>query len=308
MKTYDELKQQWNSCHGQGQVLVDSTHPLRMYLNINVDGNKEILIPVKHPEKRFKSTASIGIRNYENKDSKYFAIELLQPKLESEYVYLCYDLIESSRSYSSCTESLNALFEVLKKWYYLLADPRREILPEREIRGLLGELQYMLNEIVSGKDELAVIDAWKTHQDASRDFVFDDSWSEIKTIESTKDYITISSIDQLDHDTPGMLAVFKVVKTEETDPTGISLNDMVKKVRNMIGFQAETELNQKLLSRGYSYNEQYDHLLFLFKGVSLYCVDEEFPCITRNMLPRAIIRADYDIRLNQIERWKVDGQ
>lgn len=307
MKTYEELRQQWNSCHGQGQVLVDSSHPLRMYLNINDSGNKEILIPVKRPEKRFKSTAAIGIRNYENKESKYLAIELLQTMLESEYVCLCYDLIESSRPYSSQAESLKSLFDALKKWYYLLADPRREILPEREIRGLLGELQYMLDELASGKDELTVIGAWKTHKDASRDFIFDDSWSEVKTIESTKDYITISSIDQLDHDTPGTLTVFKLDKTVETDQKGVSLNVMVEKVRNAIGFQAETELNQKLLSRGYSYNEQYDCILFLFQGVSHYHVDNAFPCITREMLSPAIIRADYDIRLNQIERWRTDG-
>ena len=307
MKTYDELKQQWNSCHGQGQVLVDATHPLRMYLNINEDGNKEILVPVKRQEKRFKSTAAIGFRNYENKDSKYLAIELLQPVLESEYVCLCYDLIESSRPCFSQGESLKALFEALKKWYYLLADPQREILPEREIRGLLGELQYMLDEIVAGKDEMDVIGAWKIHKDASRDFVFDAEWAEVKTIESTKDYITISSIDQLDHDMPGSLIVFKLDKTEITDPLGISLNTMVEKLKNEVSFSAETELNQKLLSRGYSYNEQYDHLVFLFRGANRYNVDNDFPCITRDMLSPAIIRADYDIRLNMIERWIVDG-
>ncbi len=308
MKTYDELRQQWNSCHGQGQVLVDSSHPLRMYLNINAEGNKEILIPVNRPEKRFKSTAAIGVRNYENKENKFLAIELLQPILESEYVCLCYDLIESSRHYPTRTESLKALFEALKKWYYLLADPKRDILPEREIRGLLGELQYMLDELTSGKDEQAVISAWKIHKDASRDFIFDDSWSEIKTVESTKDYITISSIEQLDHDTPGTLVVFKLDRTEETDPTGISLNGMVEEVRGIIGFQAETEFNQKILARGYTYNEQYDHLLFLFNGVSRYHVENDFPCITREMLPIAIIRAEYDLRLNQIERWRIDGQ
>ena len=307
MKTYDDLKQQWNSCHGQGQVLVDSTHPLRMYLNINADGNKEILIPVKRPEKRFKSTAAIGVRNYENKDSKYFAIELLQPMLESEYVCLCYDLIESSRPYSSKTESHKALFEALKKWYYLLADPKRDILPEREIRGLLGELQYILDELASGKDEHDIIGAWKINKDASRDFIFDDTWSEIKTIESTKDYISISSIEQLEHDSPGILVVYKLDRTEETDLTGISLNSVVKDIRNRVGFQAETELNQKLLSKGYAYNEQYDNFLFQFKGVSHYCVDNDFPCITRAQLSSAIIRANYDIRLNQIERWHIDG-
>ena len=307
MKTYDELSQQWNNCHGQGQVLADATHPLRMYLNINSDGNKEILIPVKRTEKRFKSTAAIGIRNYENKDSKFLAIELLQPTLESEYFCLCYDLIESSRPYSSQATSLKALFEALKKWYYLLADPQRDILPEREIRGLLGELQFIMEELASGKDEKDVIGAWKTHKDASRDFIFDDTWSEIKTIESTKDYITISSIDQLDHNSSGTLIVYKLDKTEETDPTGLSLNNMVEEVKSMLGFQAETELNQKLLSKGYTYNEKYDHLLFLFRGSNRYYIDADFPCITKDMLSPAIIRANYDIQLNQIERWHIDG-
>ena len=307
MKTYDELRQQWNNCHGHGQVLVDSTHPLKMYLNINSDGNKEILIPVKRQEKRFKSTAAIGIRNYENKDNKFLAIELLQPALESEYVCLCYDLIETSRLYSSSSESLKVLFETFKKWYYLLADPSRDILPEREIRGLLGELQYMLDELESGRDEQSIVDAWKIHKDASRDFIFDDTWSEIKTVESTKDYITISSIEQLDHDAPGTLIVFKLDRADENNPTGVSLNSMVENVRNRIGFQAETELNQKLLSRGYSYNEKYDHYMFQFKGTNRYRVENDFPCITRELLPSAIIRADYDIRLSQIERWRING-
>ena len=308
MKTYDDIRKQWNSCHGQGQVLVDSTHPLRMFFNINENGNKEILIPVKHPENRFTPTAAIGIRNYEDFNKiKYFAIELLEPRLESEYVSLCYDLIESSRQYSSEAESLKALFEALKKWYYLMADQKRDILSEREIRGLLGELQYIADELASGKDELDLINAWKVHKDASRDFIFDDSWSEVKTVESTKDYITISSIEQLDHDKPGELIVFRLDKTEETDLAGVSLNYMVDSIRNRISFQTETELNQKLLSKGYVKNEQYDHYLFLFKGISRYRVENDFPCITREMLPSSIIRADYDILLNQIERWQVNG-
>ena len=153
-----------------------------------------------------------------------------------------------------------------------------------------------------------MINAWKTHKDASRDFLFDDSWSEVKTIESTKDYITISSIEQLDHDSSGNLVVFKLDRTETTDIIGISLNDLVENVRNRLGFQAVTEFNQKLLSKGYTYNEQYDLLLFLFKGVSCYRIDDDFPCITRELLSPAIIRADYDIRLSQIERWRINGQ
>ena len=74
MKTYDELLQQWNGCKGKGQILLDATHPIRMYLNINEKKNKDLLIPLRYNEKRFKSTVAIGITNYENRDSKYLAI------------------------------------------------------------------------------------------------------------------------------------------------------------------------------------------------------------------------------------------
>ena len=306
MKTFDELKQQWNSCHGQGQVLVDANHPLRMYLNINSKGNKEILIPITRWEKRFKSTAAIGISNYESKSNKYFAVELLQPQLEAEYVCLCFDLIESSRHCSSSSDARRVLFDSLKKWFYLLAESKHDILPENEIRGLLGELKYMLWEIDSGKEDITVIDAWKIHKDSSRDFIFDDTWSEVKTAESTKDYVTISSIEQLDHDSPGTLIVYKLDKTSETDPSGVSLNDMVELLRNKIGFQAESLLNQKLLSKGYVFNEQYDSILFLIKGCNHYKIDNSFPQIKRNALSSAILRAQYDLQLAQIERWRIN--
>lgn len=308
MKTYDELVQQWNNCHGKGQILVDSSHPLRMYLNINQNGNKELLVPIPKYENRFKNTAAIGVSNYKNQDSKYLAIELLQPALEAEYISLCFDLIESSRPYSSSSDSLHALLNTFKKWFFLLSDPRREILPEKEIRGLLGELQFIMDELDSGISEDRLIDAWKTHRDASRDFIFDDTWSEVKTIEPTKDYCTISSLDQLDHDNSGYLVVYRLEKTDEKNPFGISLNGMVEKVRNRLGFQAETELNQKLISKGYAHHKQYDQLLFAFTGKARYLVDETFPCIPKSMLSSAIIRADYDIRLSKIERWRMNGQ
>lgn len=307
MKTYDELSQQWNNCHGKGQILVDSSHPLRMFLNINDKGNKELLVPTPRDEKRFKSTAAIGITNYKNQESRYLAIELIQSSLETEYICLCYDLIESSRNYNSSKESLKALFESFKKWYFLLSDPRREILPDREIRGLLGELQYIIDELNSGANEDIIIGAWRIHKDASRDFVFDSTWSEIKTIEPTKEYITISSLEQLDHDADGKLIIYRLESVEETNPLGVSLNQKVTEIRDRIGFQAETVFNQKLLSKGYSYHEQYDVLLYSFAGKSVYHVDETFPCILKDNLSPAIIRANYDIRISQIERWHIDG-
>ncbi len=302
MKSYKELEEQWELCRGEGQILVDAKHPLRMFLNINDSGNKELLVPVTRFNTTFKSTAAIGVRNYEIPGNKYFAVELLQADLTSEYLSLCFDLIESSRLYTNASEARKALFLAFKKWYYLLSEVRDDILPDNEIQGLLGELRYILKEVRLGKEDLCVLNAWQVFKDASRDFIYDNTWSEIKTIVATKDYVTISSIEQLDHEIDGKLFVYRIEKKNDLD--SISLNEMVNLVRDSIGFEAETILNQKLLSKGYSYNEQYEKYRYTFVGESVYTVSEDFPRITRTMLSPEIWRAKYDLRLNMIERWR----
>ena len=308
MKTYDELLQQWQHCRGEGQILVDSKHPLRMYLNVSLDGNKELLIPVKRREERFKSTAAIGIKNYASPQGNFFAIELLQPSVESEFLCLCFDLIESSRNYSSTDAALHALFDAFKKWYYLLADPKRNILPESEIRGLLGEIKYIIDEINKGIDENIVINAWTIVKDASRDFIFDNTWSEVKTIENSKDYVSISSIEQLDHDIEGTLVVYKLERTNQIDKDSVSLNDLIKKLKNQIGFQAETSLTQKLRAKGYIENELYDEYSYLIREKLVYKITGDFPRLLRKLISPAIISAKYDIRINLLEGWRINEQ
>ena len=91
MKTYDDLLSRWDSCRG-GQILVDHQHPIKnMFLNINEKGNRELLIPVKKPIKKFQSTEAIGITNYKAPGSYYFAIELLSENLVKEYACLCFE-------------------------------------------------------------------------------------------------------------------------------------------------------------------------------------------------------------------------
>ena len=307
MKACDDLERQWKCCHGGGQVLVDSTHPLKMYLNINSDGNKELLIPTKHKDKRFKPTFSIGMNYYNVKEQKYLAIELLQSALATEYMCLCLDLIETSRDCDTAENAMIVLTETLRKWYYLLADIKHETLSDREVRGLLGELQFIIDEVSSGKDEDSVIHAWTTHKDANRDFVFDETWSEIKTIEPAKDYITVSSLEQLDHDSVGQLVVYKLSKTEDMNASTFSLNEKVAELRKIVGFRTEIELNQKLLAKGYVFNEQYDKMRYELNGKAIYTVDNAFPSITKSMVSNAICRAHYDITLSQIERWRKNG-
>lgn len=303
MKTYDELLQRWNNCQG-GQILVDHLHPIRMYLNITATQHRELLIPVEKPVSSFRSTEAIGIRNYKNSDGYFFGIELLSENLINEYACLCFDLIESSRGASSGQGAIKVLFATFMKWYTLMASARVSILSDREIRGLMGELMFISDIVECGFDENKLIDAWTTHKDASRDFIFDDTWCEIKSIKTSNDYITVSSLDQLDHNMDGKLVVYRLDSVDITVPNAYTLNSLVDLVKGKLGIDSRTELSRKLLSKGYTANELYDSLFYIFGKKSTYNVDASFPRISKDMISPAISAAEYEILLSKVEEWR----
>lgn len=303
MKTCDELANRWNDCQG-GQILVDHTHPLRMYLNVNRENNKELLIPVSNPVSSFHPTEAIGIKHYKCGNSYLFAIELKSEKLTKEFVCLCFDLIESSRNKATVSEAREIFFETFKKWYSLWTALHGNILSIKEIRGLMGELKYIIDEIASGVSESRLIDAWTTHKDANRDFIFDNMWDEVKTIKTSSDYVTISSIEQLEHDSEGRLVVYRLDQVDsETDDT-YTLNKIVEELKSKLSIQAETDLSMKLLTKGYTYDDAYNTFIFRFTRKDTYRVNDTFPRIGRDSVPSAVSAARYDLLLLRIEEWR----
>lgn len=306
MQTCDELLNRWDNCQG-GQILVDHTHPLKMYLNVNNKNNKELLVPVKKPITTFCKTEAIGINNYKHAEEYLFSIELLSEKLTVEYVCLCNDLIESSRAYSTESESSKRFFDTLKKWYYLLAASKGSILPINEIRGLMGELKYISDEIDLGCDGYNTVNAWTTHKDASRDFIYDDTWDEVKTIQSSGDYVTISSLEQLEHDADGRLIVYSLDRIDnKVDPEAYNLNSIISELKLKVDIQTETELVKKLLAKGYVYDQAYEDYIFKFNKKRVYLVNDSFPKLGRSNVSEAICGARYDILLTYINNWRVD--
>lgn len=303
MKTYKDLISRWDACNG-GQLLVDHQHPIKnMYLNVNEKGNRELLIPVSKPVTQFHSTEAIGITNYKNHNTYFFAIELLASNLINEYASLCFDIINSSRECATQKDALDTLFVAFRKWYYLMADIRLDILPIHQLRGLMGEVKYILDEIATGQPDLEIINAWTTHKDAARDFIFDGTWNEIKTIQSSSDYITISSIEQLDHDMDGYITVYKLDKASRDTASAYTLNSLIDKLKSIVSISAEPILSRKLLAKGYVYNDKYDDFSFVFNGKSRYVVNESFPRISKESLSVAIKSAQYELTLSRLNEW-----
>lgn len=301
MRTYDDLEKRWGLCNG-GQILVDAQHPLKMYLNVNEARHRELLIPVQKTIKNFQPTEAIDVRNYKSAGNIFFAIELLDNSLVREYVCLCFDLIESSRKAASEKEALALLISTFKKWYAIMNKVRSDILSEKELRGLMGEIKFVVDTIMAGRNPEEVINAWTIHKDAERDFIYDDVWYEIKTISSSSDYISISSLEQLNHDCDGHLVVYRLDKDDTEN--SVTINKLVEQLRGMISNNIETILNRVLLSKGYVNKEAYNQYTFIFSDKKMYLVNDLFPTLTRTGVPSAIKNAKYDLYIEALENWR----
>lgn len=303
MKTYKQITEQWLEALNGGQVLVSKDHPLRLYVDITSNGQKELLVEVSGDLETVRSTASIQVYNYkEGSGTDFLGFELLDKTLDVEYTYMCLDIVNASQVCKTKTEAYKMVITTYRKWNNLLANVRREILSEQAIRGLMGELKYIQEELESGRLALDIVRAWKIHKDASRDFVFDTTWAEIKTAEITKEYVTISSLEQLEF-SGGELIVFRLNKTHD-DVEGLSLNELIGQIKEVLDPVSTNEFTSKLIEKGYHYSDEYNHYRYAFKEKLVYFVDEQFPRITPSMVDDAIVSAKYDIRLDRIEKWR----
>ena len=86
---------------------------------------------------------------------------------------------------------------------------------------------------------------------------------------------------------------------------GISLNKLVKQVLDILTLESDKDLFiEKLKQVGYVYNELYDNYVYNLSSINSYIVNDEFPRIKSNMLPKSVVKTKYEIILTSIERFR----
>ena len=179
-------------------------------------------------------------------------------------------------------------------------------LNENEILGLIGELLFLQNYAIKNYGGTDGLNGWSGPEPTHKDFSFNENWFEIKSINSFKNSVLISSIEQLDGDGNGYLIVYKMEKMSPNF-NGLTLNKLVKQILNTLELESEKDLFiEKLKKVGYSYNDCYDDSVYNFISLDNYIIKDKFPRLRANQLPCGIGRVQYEILLPLIETFKVE--
>jgi hypothetical protein len=180
------------------------------------------------------------------------------------------------------------------------------LLSYSEIIGLLGEIYYIYEYLKNGGEGQSIIKSWTGTDFTYHDFIFENSWIEIKTILSSASTVKISSIEQLDSNISGNLITYCYEKTSVTDTCHLTLNKVILDVKYLLINSVELMLlfENKLSDFGYFYSDDYNLPAIRIVEKKIYDVNSTFPKLSREHLPEAVQKITYELVLTSIKPWE----
>ena len=285
---------------------VGDLHPVDLYYGKDEKGRNAIEFKGKFViNRRIHSSVVIDIVHYKNQDgSKSIEFSLLDNKLLRPFCDFLNSMIEATSQNSlSSQDAYHAICEV----YFIMQKMFRsstDILSEAEIKGVVGELLFLSKRLFSQMGVTKALNSWSGAEKTKKDFAFDQEWYEVKTIDYGKDTVHISSIEQLDSPIQGTLVIYQVERMAE-EYEGITLNKLVQNVLKLIPSYNDKDIFlSKLKETRYSYHPKYDEYVYELRSTDEYIVNANFPRISRNQIPSAISKANFDLIIAEILQYK----
>ena len=300
---FTEVKEKLESVEYFSQYMrVSAGHPLEIYLGKNEKGYMTLRYNGNFTPTKVIGTNLIEIKQI--KTSKYNSILFSFTSNDNVnlFYHFCEDMITETESFSG-DDGYKEIVNRYIQWKKMFTG-NNKILNENEVLGLLGELLFLEEKAFAKYGITVGLNGWSGPEPTHKDFSYQNDWYEIKSINTFKNSVTISSLEQLDGEQSGHLVVYYFEKMSPSF-SGITLNSLVIEISNQLNYQIDKDIFfEKLKQVGYSYNEVYDNYVYNLTRIDIYAVDDNFPRIRANELPKGITKVQYDISLSAIEKNK----
>ena len=306
MISINELHNKWNniSPFTGGFLLVSGDYPLSFHIGYVNRESKCFMVLNTGKVDRIPSSKAILAECVQTTTGEYaLRFTLNYASLDELFVKLCWDLIDASKVSSKPVEKIVVQY---KSWMRLLQQASAGLLSSSSQKGLIGELLY-LEEQINTIGEALALKSWVGPEGSDQDFIFENTWSEIKATSIASDAVTISSIQQLDCSDNGNLIVYFMYKTSSKGQLTISLPKMITRIKVLLSAQYYDEFSCKLAKNGYFDKdaEHYESYCYRLAEKRTYIVDSTFPRLIRNNIPAEIANARYELSLTAIDAHRV---
>ena len=279
---------------------IDTAHILNWHIGVDDFGRKSLEFRSKFTARKVVGTKYIEVSQYKKEEYCTIRFSLVDQSLEDLFYKFCDDIVEKTRGVKDSSLGYNAIIDRFLLWKRLFVSAKDDILSEKEIMGLMGELIFLKDFLFPLLGYRKAIEGWSGQDRTKKDFSFSTDWYEVKTVSCGKDTVLISSMEQLDSENSGVLAVVFLEKMSQSYK-GITLNSLVCGIIDLIDNEGCcNSFLEKIEKSCYAYNVTYDSIVFQKKGIKRYQVDDSFPKITSSSVPVGIVAAEYQISISAI--------
>lgn len=286
---------------------VSTDHILELYIGLDEKGRKSIELRSAFNPRKVKGTSAIEVNQYDNQKYKTIRFSLTDEEISGLFYTFCDDLIEQTRDLTDEKGGYNAIVVRFHQWKKMFVSSKKDFLNEAQIMGLIGELLFLRDQLSKRIGLPEALRSWSGQELTHKDFSYGDTWSEVKTIRRSSQVVHISSLEQLDSEHDGELAVYALEKMS-TEYNGITLNKLIVDIRNRFSDSDDCDLfMSKVALQGYEYHNYYDDFVFELIYCKNFRVSEDFPKLVPGDVPEAVLKATYDIDLNKITEFEIKG-
>lgn len=295
------LEEIFRSNSGNGKyVRVSSNHPIELYVGFNNDGLRTLrfngaFIPVKS----IKSTDYIKVTQFSYNKQFSILFSCIQTQDYSLLNNFCEDMIDCTKNAKE-DQAYHILVDRYNFWLKTFKRSRN-LLDESQIMGLIAELLFLNDFCFEKYGCEKAINGWSGPDKLHKDFFYGKDWFEVKGISKGKNAVKISSIEQLDGDCNGKLCVLELEKIS-IEGKGISLNSLIQNIIIKIDIDLLKEVFvNKLQQIGYYPSDEYNNYVYNISKFKFYKINDKFPALKRNSIPKEITSVCYTIDLNALE-------
>ena len=295
---------------------VDSSSPWGVFWAVDVDGNcllmlqhgRDAMVPRRLPKLR---GLQVETRLPEEGPHGLLVIRLLEREQREIFHRLCLDIVAATVAAKAEEEAVERFLGRTWRWHRLLRSGRDGRLSEEEQRGLAGELRFLGRHLFPTLGIAVAVRCWTGPLDAPKDFEIGRTSVEVKARRGTATpQVPIASEHQLDSSGVGSLLLYVAEVTAATEDTvALTITEIAEEVRSVIAARepAAIELfEERLLSMGFDWEDDYSDKRWFTGREHLFEVREGFPRITASMVPGGVQNVHYSISLPECESFRVD--
>ncbi|MBT2624757.1 PD-(D/E)XK motif protein [Bacillus sp. ISL-32] len=276
---------------------------------IGIDHNmlRHILVPITAQNESFTDQRSRGISVQNRRlivedfpESLYLDVTCNYKDANATFNLVISDIIELLHTGLSPNESV---VRTLNKWRQFWSGGQRRILTEEQIKGLFGELWFLLFWLLPKGANM--IELWSGPSGSIHDFENESYSVEVKTTSSIRGHIhKINGLDQLDPPESDQLFLYSLrLRREQTASN--SLPTLIERINNTLRNEPVliNQFESKLIQAGYfhEFREEYVQYRYRIVDERMYNVNENFPKLTSSIFQEGVLngieRIEYDINL-----------